>query len=198
MSLIVGVTGGIGCGKSTVAQLFRNLGVETLDADDLARKLSAPDGKVYPEIIALFGNDILLSDKTLDRALIRQRIFAQPELRQQLESILHPHITEEAAQCIAQWQGAYGLLIVPLLLEKPNLRRLVNRILVVDCLESQQIARVVTSRDLCESDVRAIMATQYSREQRHAQADDIIDNSGAYEDLLPQIDKLDNFYRSFA
>jgi dephospho-CoA kinase len=198
MPLIVGVTGGIGCGKSTVAQLFRHLDVDTLDADDLVRELSAPTGKAYPEIISLFGADIVLPDQTLDRVQIRQRIFSDPRLREAMENILHPMVADEVLRRISQWQSVYGLLIVPLLLEKKRLLRYINRILVIDCDEAQQIKRVMISRALSEKEVKAIMATQCTRQERLAVADDIIDNNGNFSQLQSQVLRLDQLYRSLA
>ena len=196
MPLIIGVTGGIGCGKSTVARTFSALGVETLDADDLAHTVSAPGGSAYQDIVALFGAAAVRADGTLDRTFIRQQAFAAPEVRARLEAIVHPRVGEETTRQIAQWRGPYGLWIVPLLLEKPGLRERAGRILVIDCQEAQQIARVVASRGLRENEVRAIMATQYSRDQRLALADDILDNSGPPERLVAQVTRLDRFYRA--
>ncbi len=198
MALVIGTTGGIGCGKSTVAQLFHNLDIETLDADDLVRELSAPTGFAYPEIVALFGPNVLLPDQTLDRTKIRRRIFSDPPLREAMENILHPMVADEASHRIARWHGAYGLFIVPLLLEKRRLLHFVDRILVVDCSETQQIARVTASRTLSETDVHAIMATQCSRQERLTRADDIIDNNGNFDHLWPQVRHLDRFYRALA
>jgi len=196
MSLIIGVTGGIGCGKSTVAQAFSALGIETLDADDLTRAVSAPDGSAYADIVALFGHAAVQADGTLNRVFIRRKIFADPVLRSKLEAIVHPRVGEETARRIAQWRGPYGLWVVPLLLEKPGLRERADRILVIDCEEAQQIARVASSRGLNEDEIRAIMATQCSRDRRLALADDVLDNSGPPKNLTPQVTRLDRFYRS--
>ncbi len=198
MTLIIGVTGGIGCGKSTVAQAFSALGIETIDADDVARAVSEPSGSAHAEIVALFGHRAIRPDGTLDRTFIRQQVFAEPPLRDRLEAIVHPRVSEETAHRIAQWRGPYGLWVVPLLLEKPGLRERADRILVVDCPEAQQIARVTASRGLREDEVRAIMSTQSSRDRRLAFADDILDNSGAPENLTAQVARLDRFYRTLA
>jgi dephospho-CoA kinase len=198
MALVIGVTGGIGCGKSTVAQAFSTLGIETLDADDLAHAASEPGGSAYPDIVALLGNAAVQTDGTLNRAFIRWQIFADPALRARLEAIVHPHVSAETVRRIAQWQGQYGLWIVPLLLEKPELRERADRILVVDCPETQQIARVTASRGLRENETRAIMTAQCSRDQRLELADDVLDNSGALENLTAQVARLDRFYRTLA
>ncbi|MDR0770628.1 MAG: dephospho-CoA kinase [Burkholderiales bacterium] len=198
MPLIIGVTGGIGCGKSTIAQAFSALGIETLDADDVARTVSEPGGSAYPEIVALFGSAAVRTDGTLNRAFIRQQVFAGPTLRTRLEAIVHPRVSKETARQIAQWHGPYGLWIVPLLLEKPELRDRADRILVVDCEEAQQIARVSASRRLHQNEIRAIMATQCSRDHRLALADDVIDNTGSPENLIAQVARLDRFYRTLA
>ncbi|MDR2710008.1 MAG: dephospho-CoA kinase [Burkholderiales bacterium] len=198
MPLIIGVTGGIGCGKSTVAQAFAALGIETLDADDLTHAVSAPEGSAYTDIVALFGHASVQPDGTLNRAFIRQQAFTDPVLRNKLEAVVHPRVGEETTRRIAQWRGSYGLWIVPLLLEKPRLRERADRILVVDCPETQQIARIAASRGLHESEIRAIMATQCSRDRRLMLADDIIDNSGSPENLTPQVARLDRLYRELA
>ncbi|MDR0247387.1 MAG: dephospho-CoA kinase [Burkholderiales bacterium] len=198
MPLIIGVTGGIGCGKSTVARAFSALGVETVDADDLARTVSEPGGSAHLDIVTLFGNAAVQADGTLDRAFIRRKVFADPKMRARLEAIVHPRIGEETTRRIAQWRGTYGLWIVPLLLEKPGLRERADRILVVDCQEAQQIARVAASRDLHENEIRAIMATQCSRDQRLTLADDILDNSGPPKNLTSQVVRLDRFYQTLA
>ncbi|MDR0250726.1 MAG: dephospho-CoA kinase [Burkholderiales bacterium] len=198
MPLIIGVTGGIGCGKSTAAQAFSTLGIETLDADDLVRAVSAPSGSAYPDIVTLFGNAAIQDDGTLDRAFIRRKVFADPEMRARLEAIVHPRVGEETARQITQWREPYGLWIVPLLLEKPRLRERADRILVVDCSKAQQITRITASRGLHENEIRAIIATQCSRDQRLALADDILDNGGPPENLTAQIARLDRFYRTLA
>ncbi|MCL2871572.1 MAG: dephospho-CoA kinase [Betaproteobacteria bacterium] len=198
MPLIIGVTGGIGCGKSTVTQTFSALGVETLDADDLTRAVSAPSGSAYADIVALFGQSVVQTDGTLNRAFIRRQIFADPLLRSKLEAVIHPRVGEETTRRIAQWRGPYGLWVVPLLLEKPGLRERADRILVIDCQEAQQIARVASSRGLHEDEIRAIMATQCPRDRRLTLADDILDNSGPPENLAPQVTRLDRFYRALA
>lgn len=195
---VVGLTGGIGSGKSAVADAFAALGIDVTDADRLAHELSAPGRAGYRAIVTEFGTGLLHPDGTLDRARLRERVFADAGARAALEGLLHPLIHEAAHQELDRWTSVYGILMVPLLIERGGLRRLVHRILVVDCPEDEQVRRVMRRSNLAADAVRAIMATQVSREQRLAAADDVLDNSGSPEAIIPQVRELDRRYRALA
>ena len=198
MPFVVGLTGGIGSGKSAVANAFASLGVEIVDADLLAHRLSAPGQPGYAAIREAFPDVELTPDTEIDRARLRSRVFADPRARVRLEAALHPLIAATAKREIAAWRGPYGVTVVPLLLERGKLASAVDRILVVDCPEDAQISRVVARSGMTPAEVRAIMATQSSREARLAAADDVIDNAGPPEAIAPQVAKLDARYRELA
>jgi len=198
VALVVGLTGGIGSGKTTVASAFSRLGVELVDTDLLAHRLSARGQPGFVAIRAAFGELPLLADGELDRAELRRVVFADPAARARLEQALHPLIGAEARRQIAAWASPYGLVVVPLLLEREGLRSSVDRILVVDCPEDEQVRRVMARSTLKPPEVRAIMATQCSRAHRLAAADDIIDNSRTLEATDAQVGTLDRRYRDLA
>jgi dephospho-CoA kinase len=198
MPYVVGLTGGIGSGKSAVASAFASLGVETVDADQVAHRLSAPGQPGYAAIRALFPDIALLPGGEIDRAQLRSRVFADAAARTRLEAALHPLIAAEAKREMQAWRGAYGITVVPLLLERGKLASVVDRILVVDCPEETQVSRVVARSGMTAAEVRAIMATQSSREARLAAADDVIDNAGPPEAIDPQVATLDRRYRALA
>jgi len=191
---VIGLTGGIGSGKSAAADAFARHGAAIVDTDVIAHQLTAPQGAAIPAISAAFGPGILRPDGALDRDAMRQRIFTNPGERAGLESILHPLIRQQSDQLVqtAMAQGApYIVLVVPLLVESGNYRDRVDRIVVVDCSEDTQIARVMARNQRSESEVRAILAAQASRDQRLAVADDILDNEHDLLNLHHQIDMLD-------
>ena len=198
MSFVVGLTGGIGSGKSAVANAFASLGVEIVDADLLAHRLSAPGQPGYAAIREAFPDVELTPDGEIDRARLRSRVFADPRARVRLEAALHPLIAAAAKREIAAWRGPYGVTVVPLLLERGKLASAVDRILVVDCPEEAQVTRVVARSGMTPAEVRAIMATQASRQARLAAADDVIDNAGPPEAIAPQVARLDARYRELA
>jgi dephospho-CoA kinase len=198
VAFVVGLTGGIGSGKSEVAAAFAQRGTEIVDADALAHELSARGQSGHAAIVEAFGHDILVPNGELDRAKLRQRAFEDAAMRGMLEAILHPRIGARARQLAARWRGAYGLLVVPLLLEKNGLGDTVDRVLVVDCPEDEQVRRVMARSGLAEREVRAIMATQLARARRLALADDVLDNSGSRDAIAPQVDALDREYRRLA
>ena len=198
MPYVVGLTGGIGSGKTEVARAFQALGVETADADAAAHAVSARGEAGYRAVVEAFGPRALAPDGGLDRAWLRQTVFADPAARARLEALLHPLILARVESEISRWHGPYGLLVVPLLLERGDARSRVARVLVVDCPEDEQVRRVMARSGLPASDVRAIMATQLTRRERLAHADDIIDNGGPVESLPPQVARLDAFYRERA
>ncbi len=196
--LVIGLTGGIGSGKSEVARAFAARGIEIADADQAAHAVSAGGMAGFDAVVATFGDDVIGEDGELDRPWLRRRVFADAQARTCLESILHPLIGDYLAHEIDGWSGAYGILSVPLLLERGGLRSRVARVLVVDCPEDEQVRRVVTRSGLSPDDVRAIMATQMTRDARLSGADDIVDNGGSMANLAPQVARLDAFYREFA
>ncbi|UVW29568.1 dephospho-CoA kinase [Massilia sp. H6] len=183
----VGLTGGIGCGKTTVADMFAALGASVIDTDEIAHALTAPHGAAMPALLAEFGDDFATPSGALDRARMRELVFADASARARLENILHPRIraATQAAASIAG--GAYVMFVVPLLIESGQWRERVTRVLAIDCPEHVQIARVMARNGLSETQVRAIMAAQASREQRRAAADDIIVNDDGLDALRPQV-----------
>ena len=196
--LVVGLTGGIGSGKSEVARAFAERGVEVADADHAAHAVSARGTAGCAAVIAEFGPEALNASGELDRAWLRRRVFADAGARARLESILHPLIHAFLDRALSAWRGPYGLLAVPLLLERGGLLSRVTRVLVVDCPEEEQVRRAANRSGLASADVRAIMATQMSRAARLARADDVIDNSGTIADIAPQVVRLDALYRELA
>ncbi len=195
---VVGLTGGIGSGKTAAAKRFAALGADVVDADVAAHAVSARGEAGHAAVVAAFGSDCLAADGELDRAWLRNRAFADAAFRARLEALLHPLIATHIDATIAGWRGPYGLLVVPLLFEKGGLASRVARVAVVDCPELMQVARVVARSGLTPEAVRAIMATQLSREARLARADDVIDNSEAPAALDPQVARLDRDYRARA
>jgi len=191
---IVGLTGGIGSGKSTVADLFVALGAALVDTDVIARQLTEPGGLAMPQIVAAFGPDIAGADGALDRAVMRRMVFSDPAVRARLEAILHPLIRQIAAERCAQTLTPYVILAVPLLVESGKYRERCDRIVAVDCPETVQISRVVARNGLSENEVRGILSAQATREQRLAVADDVIDNSGGLANLYPRVTELHQKY----
>lgn len=191
--LVIGLTGGIGSGKSTVASLFQKLGAPVYDADVEARRLVAPGQATLRELTREFGSQLLQPDGTLDRAKLRTLAFSDPDQRRRLESILHPPIRAALQQHVAATNAAYCILVIPLLFESGQ-RDLVGRVLVVDAPEDQQIARTLARSGLERAMVERIMAAQWSRTQRLTHADDVIANTGSVEDLRLQVEHLHHCY----
>ena len=190
----VGLTGGIGCGKSTVADLFAALGATIVDTDVIAHALTAPQGAAMPAIVAEFGPDFAQPDGALDRARMRTLVFSDATARARLEAILHPRIraaTEAAGQAAT---GAYVIYVVPLLIESGSWRERVTRVLAIDCSEDTQVARVMQRSHLSADEVRAIMAAQVTRDRRLAEADDVIDNDAGLDALRTQVQALHERY----
>jgi len=195
---IVGLTGGIGSGKSAVADHFVALGASLVDTDAIAHALTAPNGAAMPAIGDRFGEGVVSGDGSLDRAAMRSLAFSRPEARKQLEAILHPLIRDESArQCLAA-PGPYVILAVPLLVESGTYRDRCDRVCVVDCPEALQIERVKARNGLDEAQIRAIMAAQASRATRLAAADDVIDNGGTLAHLRTQVEHLHRQYIDLA
>jgi dephospho-CoA kinase len=196
--LIVGLTGGIGSGKTAVADAFAALGVAVTDTDRIAHELTATGAPGWAAIRDAFGPAVFGADGALDRGALRRRVFAEAAERARLEALLHPLIADAARREIAGWRSAYGLLVVPLLLERGGLRPLVDRVLVVDCGEAAQRRRVMARSGMTRAEVEAIMATQASRTARLAAADEVIDNNATLDRLSPQVARLDARYRELA
>jgi len=194
----VGLTGGIGSGKTTVADLFAAQGAAVIDTDQIAHQLTVPGGQAIDAIVAQFGAEFLTPSGAMDRAKMRTRVFADPAARQSLEAILHPLIRQQTVAAAAQAQGDYLMFVVPLLVESGSWRQQVSRVLVIDCPEDVQLARVMQRSALTETQVRSIMASQASRAQRLAAADDVLLNDGSTADLIPQIGRLHAFYKGLA
>jgi dephospho-CoA kinase len=197
--LRVGLTGGIGCGKSAVAEAFASLGVAVVDTDVIAHQLTARGGVALPAIQAAFGNAVFDADGALDRAALRRRVFSDADARERLEAILHPMILQTVQRELQALDAApYALVVIPLLIENPDYRELLDRILVVDCLEHQQISRVAARSGLDAAETRAIIAAQASRAERLAAADEVLDNCGERASLQPQIAALHQKYLGIA
>lgn len=198
MVYCIGVTGGIGSGKSSAANLFAELGAAVVDTDEIARHLTARGGDAVGTIAKAFGDDVIAADGSLNRAAMRELVFADTGRRRQLEAILHPMIRAEARRRVLAATTPYVLLLVPLLLENKSYASIVQRVLVVDCDEAVQIKRTVRRSQLSEEFVRAIMAAQLPREKRVEQADDVIDNNGDLEQLRSQVTALHQRYLDLA
>ncbi|PKO53185.1 MAG: dephospho-CoA kinase [Betaproteobacteria bacterium HGW-Betaproteobacteria-2] len=192
---LVGLTGGIGSGKSEAARVFRELGVPVIDTDAIAHELTASGQPVLKKIIAQFGNTYMLTDQSLDRAALRKKVFADKEARQQLESILHPAIYDAVLQAIQQHSDApYQIIAVPLLFESERYQKLVNRTLLIDCDENLQISRTTARSGLSRAEVEAIMRAQMPRAERLRKADDIISNNGNLTNLRQKIEDIHKNY----
>lgn len=194
----VGLTGGIGSGKSTVADLFAARSVAIIDTDLISHCLTAPGGAAMDAIHAEFGAPFLTADGALDRARMRAYVFEEPSARARLEAILHPLIRSETERAAQQAAGAYLMFVVPLLVESGNWQERVDRVLVVDVPEEEQVRRVTQRSGLPAAQVRAIMAAQATRADRLAAADDVIDNTGDARALEPQVERLHRHYLALA
>jgi dephospho-CoA kinase len=191
--LKIGLTGGIGSGKSSVCALFQELGVNIIDADNIAKALVAPGLPALTQIIDQFGKEFLQADGTLDRAKLRKLIFSDKEKKQQLENILHPLVYKQIDIEIQHSTSPYCIIAVPLLLETQK-SQLFDRILVVDCSIEEQLQRVESRDKLNRTQILSIIGSQIPREQRLKRADDIIDNSANITQLAEQIKRLHNSY----
>ncbi len=194
----IGLTGGIGSGKSLVADLFAAQGATIIDTDLIAHALTAPGGAAMPAIRDAFGEAFLTADGALDRAAMRERVFSDPEAKRRLEAILHPLIGEQTEQAAEAAQGPYLVFVVPLLVESGRWKQRVDRVLVVDCPESLQVERVMRRNALSAAQVEAIMAAQASRAERLAAADDVIVNDGERAAVEAAVGRLHGQYRLLA
>jgi dephospho-CoA kinase len=194
----VGLTGGIGSGKSAVATLLGELGASIIDTDAISHSLTAAGGAAMPEIETLFGSKYLTSDGALDRTAMRELVFSNQTARRQLESVLHPLIAQKTLAEANQANGLYVIFVVPLLVESGRWKDRVDRILVVDCSEALQIERVTHRNKLTAAQVQAIMATQVSRTQRLAEANDVVFNETSLEALRIEVERLHHRYLGLA
>lgn len=200
--LIVGLTGGIGSGKTTVSDLFKDLGIPIIDTDVIAHDLVADDKSVLKEIVTQFGGGILKEDKTLNRKELAKIVFSQKEHKQQLEDILHPRIRDEVNKQIQSYSlnsppPKYVIVVIPLLFET-GFNELIDRILVVQADETVRIQRIKQRDHRSLDEIRAIINSQVSDEKRISEADDIIENNDSLASLEPQIMRLDEIYSNSA
>lgn len=198
MALIIGLTGGIGSGKTRAADSFRELGIEIIDTDQIAHELTRSAGKAISPIRIAFGDCFILDDGSLDRSAMRRLVFSDETARHRLESILHPLIYQETLQRLPLIQSEYGIVVVPLLLEIDGYLKLVDRVLVIDCPEPLQISCTMLRSKLSEQEVRDVMAVQCSRDKRLAQADDVIVNDSGEQHLQRQVEELHRKYLMLA
>ncbi|MFM0205234.1 dephospho-CoA kinase [Paraburkholderia fungorum] len=195
----VGLTGGIGSGKSTVADLFAAHGVPLVDTDLIAHRITAPRGVAMPQIAAEFGDAFVAADGSLNRARMRTLVFSDDGARKRLESITHPLIRAETEREWNEAQGPYVIVVVPLLVESGSWKTRVNRVLTVDCSVETQISRVMSRNGFSREQVLAIIARQATREARLAAANDVIDNDNApLGALKAQVDAQHRVYLSLA
>ncbi|MGN8257728.1 dephospho-CoA kinase [Pseudomonas sp. SMSB3] len=190
---ILGLTGGIGSGKSAAAERFVELGVHLVDADQAARWVVEPGRPALASIVERFGPGVLLGDGQLDRAALRQLIFADPVQRQWLEQLLHPLIGQEIFSYLAKAESPYAVYVSPLLIESGQYRK-VQRVLVIDVPEAVQVARTLARDNTSAEQVQAILKAQLRRDERLAHADDVLVNDGDLAALHGQIDRLHDFY----
>ncbi len=193
--LRVGVTGGLGAGKSTVSQMFARLGAPVIDADEISHELTARGGNAIPAIRESFGEAAFNPDGSLSRAALRARILADKAAKKELEGILHPRIRAEAGRRLAETNAPYVLLVVPLLLETGAYGDMIDRVLVVDCNEETQLQRALARGGWSETEIRAMLASQASRKDRLAHADDVIDSDCDLAELNSRVAALDREYR---
>lgn len=197
MRYTVALTGGIGSGKSTVANAFADLGIQIIDADIIARQVVEPGKPALVAIAEHFGPELIASDGTLHRRLLRERIFAHPQEKAWLNALLHPLIQQETRRQFQQATSAYVLWVVPLLVEN-GLYRQANRVLVVDVTPETQLSRTMQRDDVTRTHVEQILAAQASREARLAVADDVIDNNGAPDSIMSDVARLHARYLQLA
>jgi dephospho-CoA kinase len=196
MAYVVGLTGGIGSGKSAAANAFAARGVAVIDTDAIAHALTRPGGDAMEAIRAAFGDAFVAADGSLDRAAMRHRVFADREAKRRLEAILHPLIRAESDRQLAAASGTYAMLVIPLLVEAGASRRC-DRVLVIDADEATQVERVKT-RGLTEDEIRRIIAAQATRPARLAAADDVLENNGSLQELDRKVEALHQQYLRLA
>ncbi len=196
-TLRIGLTGGIGSGKSEASRQFSRLGVMVIDTDLIARELVEPGQPALAEIVAAFGNGILDAGGNLDRTQLRRKVFSEPGQRKKLEEILHPRILERAVEMADRAETSYCVLVIPLLAEAGRDYPL-DRILVIDTPLEQQLARVTARDNISRAELDAILATQASRGERLEIADDVLINDGTLEQLRSEVERLHHSYLHLA
>lgn len=192
-ALVIGITGGIGSGKTTVANLFSSLGVPVIDADELARQVVTPGQPAYEEIVRLFGPTVVSESGELDRRRLRERVFSNPENRAHIEKIIHPRVYAQMNRQLDRLDVPYAIVVVPLLIETGG-RDLVNRVLVVDSPENLQIARTTRRDGTTSAAVEKILSAQMDRTSRLSAADDVIENDASEEALEEAVRELHQKY----
>lgn len=194
---VVGLSGGIGSGKSAASNRFEQLGIDVIDADLASRAVVEPGLPALKKIAAHFGADILLADGNLDRAALRQKIFSDPEAKQWLEGLLHPLIAQYISDKLADAASPYAVFVSPLLIESGQ-QAWCDVLLIIDISEQLQIERTSLRDDNDAAQIKRIIASQASREQRLAAASDVIDNSAGLSELERQVDQLHQKYLTMA
>lgn len=195
--MIVGLTGGIGSGKTSVAEIFQTLGITIIDTDEIAYELTQENGEAISHIKEIFGGEYITDTGRLDRVKMRNLVFTDLSMKKKLEEILHPLIYRNVEQLIPTIESLYGIVAIPLLFETGCFCNLIDRVLVVDCPEELQILRTVQRSKLSQKDVRAIIKTQISRKERLARANNIISNDRDFIYLVDQVRKLHSEFTSF-
>ena len=195
---VVGITGGIGSGKTTVSDLFAELGVKIIDADVSARTIVEPGQPALEEIASTFGSDVIQADGHLNRPALREIVFADPKKRLQLEAITHPAIRKDMLEQLKQCQDDYAILVLPLLIDTGQWEMMIDRVLVVDIDEHTQLERVMERDQLSEEQVNQIFDAQISREERLAAADDIIINNHGLDHLRQEVAHYHGVYSVMA
>jgi dephospho-CoA kinase len=198
MPYCIGLTGGIGSGKSSAAKIFHELGAAVIDTDEISHELTRTGGAALDAIRKQFGGDYITADGSLNRASMRRLIFDDPTAKKKLEAILHPMIRAAVSTRIAEMRAPYALIVVPLLLETGAYGDLISRVLVVDCDEALQISRTMHRSKLAMSEVRAIMAAQLPRQERLSRADDVLRNDADMAGLRGQAASLHARYLKIA
>lgn len=198
MRLIVGLTGGIGSGKTSAAKLFEALGADVVDTDVIARELTRPKGAAIEAIRQAFGEKYITDDAALNRESMRNLVFSHADARRRLEAILHPLIRAEVARRIADFNGPYGIIVIPLLFETGSYREMIQRVLAIDCSEDIQLARTAARKGMDERTARAIIAAQLPRRERIVKADDVIVNDLDMDHLRLEVEALHKKYVALA
>ena len=193
--LRIGLTGGIGSGKTTVADYFSSLAIDVIDADIIVHEISAPGQPCFSSITEYFGEDMLNADGTINRQLLAEKVFKNETARKKLEAILHPAVRAAMQLAVQEVSSPYCILVIPLLVET-GFTELVDRVLVVTAEKEKRIAWIKQRNGLNEEQIESIMAAQACDEQRNKIADDIIENNGSLDSLYLQVEKLDQIYRA--